>query len=92
MTYRDDGVAALALAEAAERGLARVEAQRLALGLHALRDEVAEKRAQVAALRRDIEALRDAAVPARRLRAAVLFTCAAVASCLGPLFASLQCP
>ncbi len=92
MTYRDDGVAALALAEASEREVARLEARRLALGLFALRDEVDDKRAQVAAMRRDIQGLRDAALPAKRVRTALLFTCAVLASCLGPLFASLHCP
>jgi hypothetical protein len=92
MSYRDDGAAAEARAEAAEREVARLVARRSALGLAALRTEVAEMEADAAALVHDIQALHDAHVPARRVRTALLFTCAVLVSCLGPLLSSLRCP
>jgi hypothetical protein len=89
--YRDDKMAARLWEEAASKRVAELELRRLAAGLWRLREDLQEKTELLAGLRRDVDILRDAARPERRVRRVVLFGLAVLIGTLMPFLRFVVC-
>jgi hypothetical protein len=89
--YRDDETAARLWEEAATKRVAELELMRLAVGLWRLREDRQDKAELLAALRRDVQILRDAARPERRVRRVVLFGLAVLIGTLMPFLRFVVC-
>ena len=89
--YRDDETAARLWEAAATKRVAELELMRLAVGLWRLREDRQDKAELLAALRRDVQILRDAARPERRVRRVVLFGLAVLIGTLMPFLRFVVC-
>jgi hypothetical protein len=89
--YRDDETAARLWEAAAEKRVAELELRRLAAGLWRLHEDLQEKSELLAALRHDLQTLRDAARPERRNLRVLGFAVAVFVSTFLPLLAFIAC-